>query len=207
MADFQAELNQATRKNPSTIAALNTEFQSFKAFVCNGLNVLRAEISALSRGVERIEMRFRRKMLLVHGVPEAKNEDVAATVVASLSSKIKGPNLSVDNIRMCHRLGKDTKSTKPRPIVVKFSCLAVRDGVWSGKAALKGSKVTLSEFLTKTRHDVFLAARSKYGISNCWTRDGAIFIKSQGAKLKVESMDELLAIPAPSEKTDGTLTR
>ncbi|XP_049886655.1 uncharacterized protein LOC126381178 [Pectinophora gossypiella] len=200
MAEFQAELNQATRKNPSTIAALNAEFQTFKAFVCNGLNVLRGEVKALARGVDRIEMKSRRKMLLVHGVPEKKNEDIASVVTSSLSAKIKVPNFNVDCLRTCHRMGKVTNNSgKLRPIVLKFTDMAMRDSIWNTKTALKGSKITVSEFLTKSRHSVFMAARDKYGISNCWTRDGFIFIKTpDSAKQRVESLAELLVLPAPT---------
>lgn len=199
MAEFQAELSQANRKNPNSIAALNTEFLSFKAFVCSGLSLLREEVNSLARGVNRLEMRTRCKMLLVHGIPEQDKEDCSARVTESLSAKIKVPNFTADSIRTAYRMGK-TKGSKPRPIVLKFTDQIVRDKVWNGKVALKGTKVTLSEFLTPSLHSVFMSARDLFGVNNCWTRDGRIIIKAHdGTKHKVESMAELQAVPTPDE--------
>ncbi|CAH0402070.1 unnamed protein product [Chilo suppressalis] len=200
MAEFQAELKQATasRKNSNTIAALNTEFVNFKAFVCNGLAVLRAELDSLCNRMDRIEMRFRRKMLLVHGIPEKKDEDTCATVVSTLATKCKIQSLTVDNIASSYRMGKQGNS-KPRPIVVKFSDFSVRTKLWKNKAALKGSKITLSEFLT--------AARDKFGISNCWTQDGTIHAKTEGGgRRKVESLAYLRTIIASASTTSNTTT-
>ncbi|KAL4702379.1 hypothetical protein ACJJTC_005103 [Scirpophaga incertulas] len=145
LTKFQAELNEACRKNPNSIAALNNEFLAFKSFVCDGLLVLRNQISALNNGLDRIETHFRRKMLLVHGIPE---QPIKALLPATVMGKYTPSN------------------SKPRPIVVKFADASVRTTLWKNKAALKGSQVTLSEFLTKSRHKIFMAARQKYGITN-----------------------------------------
>lgn len=196
MAEFQMELQQAvaSRKNPNSIAALNTDFNTFKSFVCNGLSVLRSELDSLRNRVERIEMSFRRKMLLVHGIPEQKNEDTCAAVVTSLASACKGHNLDTSCISASYRLGKQGNS-KPRPIVVKFADVSVRACLWKNKVALKGSKITLSEFLTKSRHELFMAAREKFGIPNCWTMDGVINIKTpDGKRHKVESLADFRII-------------
>lgn len=201
MAEFQAELNQASsssRKNPNTIAGLNSEFLAFKTFVCNSLALLRTEMDALRSGIDRIEMRFRSRMLLVHGIPELPGEDTCSTLVATLSPRCKLQNLSVSSIAASYRMGKLAPgNSKPRPIVVKFSDAAARAALWRGKTALKGSKITISEFLTKTRHEVFMAARAKYGVSNCWTAEGVIFIKTpDGNRRRLESMAEFLIIAA-----------
>ncbi|KAI5651588.1 hypothetical protein NE865_00832 [Phthorimaea operculella] len=196
MAEFEAELKQnAARKPPNTIAALNTEYQGFKTFVHTAITILRAEVDALARGQDRLEMHQRRKILLVHGVPEADKEDISAGVVATFAAKCKMSDLTVNCIQYSHRLGKKEAKSKPRPIVVKFADKSVRDRVWNSKKALKGSKVTLSEFLTKPRHTVFMAARDYYGVSACWTRDGWIHIKTpDGKKRKIESMADFRAL-------------
>ncbi|XP_045537354.1 uncharacterized protein LOC106709483 [Papilio machaon] len=195
MAEFQADLQQATsRKPPNTIAALNTEFQTFKSFVCGALNILRAEVDALARGLDRVETRSRRKMLLIHGVPEAKDENVTDVVAASLSARCKMADITPACIRTCHRMGKprDDANPKPRPIVIKFKDVSLRDRIWNAKKTLKGTKITLSEFLTKPRHNAFMVARDYFGVSSCWTRDGCIHIKTiDGSRHKIESLAEL----------------
>ncbi|KAI5637852.1 hypothetical protein NE865_09507 [Phthorimaea operculella] len=196
MAEFEAELKQTpARKPPTTISALNTEFQLFKAFVVNAVTILRAEVEALARGQDRLEMHNRRKILLVHGVAETDKEDTAARVVAAIAAKCNIPAVTVASIRSSHRLGKKEGKSKPRPIVVKFTDASVRDRVWNSKKALKGTNVTLSEFLTKPRHTVFMAAREFYGVSSCWTRDGCIHVKTpDGNKKRIESMAEFHAL-------------
>lgn len=209
MSEFEDELQQATsRRQPSTIAALNADFQGFKAFVCNALSILRAEVEALARGLDHLETRTRRKMLLVHGVPEEKNEDTRATVVATLTTKCKIKDLNSDKIRVCHRMGrpvtkaKGEAKSKPRPILIKFTDTFIRDRVWGTKKALKGTSVTLSEFLTRMRHDVFMAARDYFGVTSCWTRDGWILIKvPDGTRHRIESMAELLTLKNNNPKS------
>ncbi|CAG9790393.1 unnamed protein product [Diatraea saccharalis] len=198
MAEFQDELNQATttaRKSP-TIAALNTEFLNFKAFICSGLSVLRTEIDTLRNNVDRLEMRFRNKMLLVHGVPEQSGENTRAKIVSSLALRCSVPSPTMNSIVASFRMDKAmNNSSKPRHIVVKFAETSVRAALWKSKTMLKGTKITLSEFLTKTRHDVFTATRQRFGVSNCWTLDGTIHIKTpNGKRRKLESMTELTAL-------------
>ncbi|KAI5644032.1 hypothetical protein NE865_03943 [Phthorimaea operculella] len=194
IADFQAELKQAGRKQPNSIAALNGEFTAFKTFVCSALDALQVQVDALARGLDRIEMHSRRKMLLVHGVTEQKKEDVTAQLVSALSCKMQSTTITSACIRTCHRIGttKADSKGKPRPILVKFTDASARERVWFGKKALKGTGITLSEFLTKPRHDAFMAARAKFGIKNCWTQNGCIHIKAaDGVKRKIVSMAEL----------------
>ncbi|CAH2097846.1 unnamed protein product [Euphydryas editha] len=41
---------------------------------------------------------------------------------------------------------------------------------------LKGTKITLTEFLTKSRQDIFAEARNHFGLKKCWSADGVIVI-------------------------------
>ncbi|KAI5634618.1 hypothetical protein NE865_12681 [Phthorimaea operculella] len=207
IAEFQAELKQAGRKQPNSIAALNGEFVAFKAMVCNALDVLQTQVDLIARGQDRIEMHSRRKMLLVHGVPEEKNENTTSRLTTLLSSKISAADIAPGSIRTSHRMGttKSDSKGKPRPILVKFADTSARDRIWFGKKALKDSGVTLSEFLTKPRHDAFMAARNKFGIKNCWTQNGFIHVKTpNGEKHKIESMTELDRLIAGPQSTGTT---
>ncbi|KAI5643289.1 hypothetical protein NE865_04707 [Phthorimaea operculella] len=202
IADFQAELKQAGRKQPNSIAALNREFVAFKEMVCNALNVLQTQVDLIARGQDRLEMHSRRKMLLVHGVAEEKNENTTSRLTTLLSSKISSVDIAPGSIRTSHRMGtnKSDPKGKPRPILVKFADTSARDRIWFGKKALKDSGVTLSEFLTKPRHEAFMAARNKFGVKNCWTQNGFIQVKtSSGEKHRIESMMELDRLIAGSQ--------
>ncbi|KAJ0174304.1 hypothetical protein K1T71_010450 [Dendrolimus kikuchii] len=80
--------------------------------------------------------------------------------------------------------------------------------IWMAKTKLKGSGVTVSEFLTKYRHDLFMRVRQEFGVSKCWTRDGAIFtLRTDDKRHSISCLDDIklirhqtTAMPAPSVK-------
>lgn len=141
-------------------------------------------------------MRSRRKFLLIHGVPEPKSEDTSVSAVKTLTEHIDIV-VSHENISRSFRLGQPLED-KPRPLLVKFRDISTRDKIWKAKSSLKGSGITLSEFLTRARRDLFMAARQRLGISKCWTRDGHIFVIDADEKRhKIISMAELEKISSP----------
>ncbi|CAG4974133.1 unnamed protein product [Colias eurytheme] len=150
---------------------------------------------------DNLEMRKRRKILLLHGVQECKDENPTATALNVVTQHLKICNLSTDSITQCHRLGM-SKDNKPRPILIKVRDISNKEQIWSSKTNLKGTGITLSEFLTKNRHDIFMAARSQFGVSKCWTRDGKIFVIGPGGvRHRIEELADLKAIAAaPSDK-------
>ncbi|KAM3959624.1 uncharacterized protein ACR2FA_000471 [Aphomia sociella] len=191
MAAFQEELQRAGT-GPATVSSLTSDFTTFKMFITGSLNELQKQIQLIAQQQDQLEMRSRRKILLVHGVRESDG-DASIEVVKLVSERLKLPNFSIDCIGRSHRMGRVGNSGgKPRPILVKFREMAVRDKVWYAKTALKNSGITLSEFLTKGRHDAFLAARKYYGVTKCWTRSGSIVIDgSDGKKYRVNSVSEV----------------
>ncbi|CAG9786470.1 unnamed protein product [Diatraea saccharalis] len=73
-------------------------------------------------------------------------------------------------------------SLRPRPIIIKFKSLQERDEAWSAKVGLKGTGITVSEFLTKRRHKLFLECRERFGLHSCWTRGGRIMVVGADTK-------------------------
>ncbi|KAL0879001.1 hypothetical protein ABMA27_003981 [Loxostege sticticalis] len=203
MAEFQRSLEQATPS--TTVAALAVDFSNFKKFVLASLSNLRRQADILHQQCDRLEMQGRRKMLLVHGVAEAQGEDTSAVVLKLALERLQIP-LSTDAMSRSHRMGRPTK-TKTRPILVKFRCMADRDKFWFAKTALKGSGITISEFLTKPRHDTFLEARKRVGISKCWTRNGIIVVTAaDGSHHRITSMAELTTIVPTASSLAGHQT-
>ncbi|KAL4702334.1 hypothetical protein ACJJTC_006940 [Scirpophaga incertulas] len=85
--------------------------------------------------------------------------------------------------------------------MIKFFSEVVRDSVWYAKAGFKGTGITISEFLTKQRHRVFIAARERFGISNCWTKLGRIVIMDyDGKRHTIESVGDIEKIKACSPR-------
>ena len=174
MTEFQKQLN-STSNSASPTANIAVQFNMFRSFVLNALESLQNQVQLLTKQCDNFEMHSRRKILLVHGVVEDKNSDTASHVMQVLAEHLKVPDLCIDDVSRCQRLGRVSQG-KPRPILIKFRDLSLRNQIWYSKASLKNTGITLSEFLTKTRHEVFMVARQRFGISKCWTKGGNIII-------------------------------
>lgn len=197
MGDFQAELHKSSI--PATTSTLAADFASFRTFVIAALQSLQKQLEVVTRSHDNMEMQSRRKILLFHGVHEMKSEDTSAIVVKTVIEKLKVADFSVSSISRCHRMGRAATPDKTRPILVKIRDYSLRNKVWSAKANLKATGVTLTEFLTKSRHDIFMTARRKFGIARTWTRDGTVFVLGHdGTRHRVTCRSELDNIVEPT---------
>ncbi|XP_048481934.1 uncharacterized protein LOC125489622 [Plutella xylostella] len=201
MASFEAQINKSPA-SPSA-AGLATEFAAFRSFTVTAFNMLQKQVEMLARGMDHLDMRSRRKILLVHGIPEDKKEDAANSVVRVITKHTEDADLFCrEDIARSHRMGR--VGDKPRPILVKFKDLALRNKVWYSKAKMKGSGFTLSEFLTKPRHEAFMAARQRVGVKQCWTRDGCVVVLgADGKQHRVVTLAELDQVCPPTSQNVG----
>lgn len=205
MAQFDSELAaaRASPNMPHTLDSLAADFSSFRSDTISTLSNLQSIVAFLAKDVERLEIRSRRKILLLHGVDEQKEESAAA-VATSVFAECLDFEVGPDDVSRCQRMGRAT-GEKPRPLLVKFKDVARRDQVWFAKKLFKGSGKTLSEFLIVSRHKLFMAARTKLGVSSCWTRGGEIFcITADGKKRSIASFAELDSIDGPSVASNVT---
>lgn len=199
LAEFQNQLKGAIPATSPT-SNITSQFGAFRSFVLTALENLQRQVELLARQQDELEMRSRRKILLVHGLVETDAEDPEVTVSKFLSERLKMPKLDSASFSRCHRLGR-ISDEKPRAILIKFSDYSLRASVWSAKTKLKGTGVTLSEFLIKSRHKVFLAARERFGVARCWTREGNIMVLDpSGKRHRVATMAELKNIPAATQE-------
>ncbi|XP_046976374.1 uncharacterized protein LOC124542472 [Vanessa cardui] len=200
MSEFQRELKTSIPATSPT-SNINSQFNAFRSFVLTALENLQLQVEFLSRQYDQLEMHSRKKVVLLHGVDEVMN--VGDNALKIITEHLKLPHITPDSFKYCHRLGH-TVTQKPRPILIRFKDGSVKDKVWSAKTNLKGIGITMSEFLTKRRHKTFLAARKRFGVTKCWTRDGIIIVLSpDGTRHHITTMAELQAIP--SSVTDASI--
>lgn len=186
---YQGELHDAAPT--ANIANLSSEFASFRLFIMTSLRNLQDQVSLLAHQTDNMEMRSRRKILLLHGVPECNKEDITAAAVQIVVDRMKITGFSTNDVSRCQRIGRISKD-KPRPILLKLREIAVKNKVWYAKKNLKGTGITLSEFLTKARHNTFMAARQKFGVSKCWTHEGIIyFLGDNGVRRRAVCLADL----------------
>ncbi|KOB65227.1 Uncharacterized protein OBRU01_23022 [Operophtera brumata] len=192
MDEFKGRIDKTASPSRATTCSLATEFSTFKDFIIGALQILQNQLQVISSEVDNIEMRSRRKILLLHGVPEANNEIISEVIVQTVVQKLKLDHFNKSAISRCHRMGRAATTDKPRPILFKLLDTEVRNKVWFAKTDLKGTGITMSEFLTKSRHDTFMAARQRFGISKCWTKDGCVFVLApDGLRHHISSQQDL----------------
>lgn len=200
MEEFEKALHQHTASSVpgaqlQTVKALAADYQQFKTFVVKALNTLKMQLELLNSGMDRLETHSRRKVLLVHGLTEEPKENVPARVHEVLK-KMKLSQLRPECIETCHRLGA-AKRDRARPVLLRFTTYGHRSAVWNAKTALKGTRVSVSEFLTKSRQTVFAAARKHFGVKNCWSSDGTIVVLlPDKSRRKITAMAELQNLQA-----------
>lgn len=195
MQDYESNLKKLS--NPGTtqpphkdLASLSREFTDFRSIMWKTLHTMRAQLELLAQGLDRQETASRRKVLLFHGLAESNDSTVGDSIIMVLHDRLKLPNISLEHLAACHRLGSNT--SKPRPVMVRFSSYNDRSAVWNAKTALKNSGITVSEFLTKARHEVFVAARKHFGLRKCWSSEGKIVIMlPDSQRRRIEAMSEL----------------
>ncbi|KAM3960812.1 uncharacterized protein ACR2FA_005120 [Aphomia sociella] len=206
MAAFQQDL-QKVNDAPLTVSSLAADFTTFKSFITDTLGILQQQVELLARQHDQSEMRSRRKILLLHGIEECRGTDSSQDVVRVVKEILKVPNFSLTDITRSHRMGLSA-ANKPRPVLVKFKDELIRSKIWFAKTALKDSGVTISEFLTKGRHDAFIAARHHFGVKNCWTRDGCVIIvTADGLRHRVTTTSEvkkLIELPTEAAVSSET---
>lgn len=213
MDDFQDQLRSSSpRKDKSDkVAQLQSEFSTFRDYVCDILRMLRQQISEVLRSVDDIEMRHRQKYLLISGVTDKANEDLPVTISSILHRHFGLTDLSAGSLKKYYRLGTFSEG-RTRPIAVCFSDYKVRSSIWKNKTKLKGTSVVVHEFLTKPRQALFHAARKHFGISNAWTSEGNIFVKTpDGSRQRISTHDELMfattKFPAANQPSDVAAER
>ncbi|PZC70349.1 hypothetical protein B5X24_HaOG203025 [Helicoverpa armigera] len=204
MTSFEAQL----QKNPgpsSSTDSLVADYTSFKKFILDALGCIQQQMEALSQELDSMEMRGRRKMVLLHGVPEQTKEDTAQVVAEVVRRHLEIPEFAVDDVRRCHRMGRQADASKSRPILCKLRDVGLRDSMWFAKTKLKGTGITLSEFLTRPRHQLFMSARDKFGVNNCWTKQRLVYVMgADGSRHRVSTLGDLNRIQQIKEKAQST---
>ena len=79
----------------------------------------RGTVDDITAETDRQEQYSRRNCLLIHGLPESKNENTDLLAMEAIETKmnIKITDNDIDRI---HRIGKPKNNGKPRPVIIKF---------------------------------------------------------------------------------------
>ena len=161
-----------------------------KEKIINGLqknvNDMSATIESLKGCLDRQEQYSRRNSLLIHGLPESKNENTDELVIDAIKEKM-GEEIEKNEIDRSHRIGAPKNNGKSRPINIKFVRCNTRCKIFKNKKKLKGKSISVTKSLTKKRMEALKKAREDHGFENVWSSEGKILYKdvSEGNKIKV----------------------
>lgn len=173
-----------------TAAKVAEEFRTFRKLVYKILGLLRTQVIECTKFMDDTETRKRRKALIFQGIPESEGEECSKVIAGILRSKLS-LDIPESSIAGCSRLGVASKD-RHRPVLVRFANIHCKTSVWRAKTRLKGSSISIREFLTRARQDVFAKARQHFGMRACWTQNGIIHVKvGDGSRHRVTSMIEL----------------
>ena len=158
---------------------------------------LNGVVTSLKYRLDHQEQRSRNECLLIHGVVEDMNENTDDLVLNVMNADLGLENISMVNIQRSHRLGPsrnakpNTRSSRPRAIIVRFMTFRDRNAVFRSKSKLKGKNISISENLTKFRYALYQAAISKYGKGKVWTVEGRVITKVNDRFITINTMDDL----------------
>lgn len=200
MSEFEERLKAASTPTNPTVIQLRDEFHTFKEVVSSMLSLLQQQIQNCVESIDAINMQKRRKALVFNGVAETSKEDLEEKILLLLHNKMGLTEFNNLSLRHCFRLGVED-SNRVRPIVVYFLDHQHKSKIWNSKSKLKGSSISVSEFLTRMRQSVYKAARIHFGMKNVWSLDGTIYIKHSEGRVKVTTQDDLNAVIARFAKT------
>ena len=98
-----------------------------------------ATIESLKGCLDRQEQYSRRNCLLIHGLPESKNENTDELVIDTIKEKM-GEEIERNEIDRSHRLGAPKNNGKSRPIIIKFVRYNIRCRIFKNKKKIVGEK-------------------------------------------------------------------
>ena len=155
--------------------------------------------SNLARLNDRFEQQALSNQIIVFGVKEDPPiENTESQFMSLCAVKFPGIPITQSDVVSAKRIGKP--SAKPRPIVVEFCNLRIRQLLLRQKKDLKGSGTLFSEMLTKPRLQLLSYAKSKLGLRNVWSSKGDILYKTQsGRVVKFSDQDEIDLCAANAE--------
>lgn len=153
------------------------------------MNNIQGDNEELRMKVDTLEQQSKCNQLRVFGVPEDGNENVKEKLLDIFENKINVNDCQLEN---CYRLGPFNRTAKyPRPILATFINEQHRNKIFQNKKNLKGSRIAITEELTKIRYELLILSKDKYGKGNVWTYDGNIYTNINGKKHRIRNTEDL----------------
>lgn len=150
------------------------------------------KIHSLEQKIDDIEQKEKNNNVCIYGVPEELNETLCIKVPQLISDRT-GLSLKQEDIIAVYRIGKPSENTqKPRPVILKLKWYDSKYSILKNCRKFKGTKVFISEDLTKARRKLLHDAKTTFGEKQVWIFNGHVFIKRNGINVKLYNNEDLL---------------
>jgi hypothetical protein len=180
--------------------------------ISNRIDHLLNYVKDNTRRIDDLDQERRACCLIFQGVPESETIPPDCQILDILKNKMEVPiptypccgtvqELPKDLvppfvIAKAFRMGKPRTSAQitemgPRPIMVHFGSLYYRDKAIMARRKLRGTKLFVSESLTRPRYELLQRAREVVGAKNAWSMEGKIFVITNNIKKRITRLEDL----------------
>ena len=154
-------------------------------------------LSAVERRQDDLEQYSRSNCLVIHGcenVPKSKPGkylEIENFVCNTLNEHLQLDSpLQANDLDIAHPL----PSKKGTPVIVKFIRRTQKNEVYRKKRLLKGTKMIITEFLTKRRLQLLEKARLEFKQCPVWSWKGEIFVFHNNKKKVIDDFIDITKI-------------
>lgn len=178
--------DKVSQKISDTLKQLSTKINNLETRVV----LLEKENERYKTRMDDIEQQNKRNQLRVYGMPGNIRDQgrLNSQVVNMFEEK-----LGIKDIKpvFCQQIGSPLNK-KNGAILVHFNSCADRNEIFHQKKKLKGSNMVIVEELTRTRYELMLLAKEKFGKKAVWTNGGRIFASIDNKKVSIKTEDDVM---------------
>lgn len=145
------------------------------------------KMKQLEGRIESMQQAAKINNICVYNLKEETNENLSGKILDLLNCKMK-TQITRDDVVRCYRIGESGQ--KPRPVIIKFDKFQNKLNVLKNTSKLKGTKIGITEDLSKHRLNLYREATKKYDRKQMFTRFGNIFIRLDENTIKRISSSE-----------------
>ncbi|CAG9822895.1 unnamed protein product [Phaedon cochleariae] len=153
----------------------------------NQISTMQKEIDANKSKLDNLILDQNKNTLVIHGIDE-KSTNIYEEVL-NVFTNIMHIQIEKTNINQCYRIGQKSQRKQPRPIVVEFTQCWIRDQLFYAKSKLKGSRILITEKLSRDTLEIFKKVKAVMG-NTAWTQRGVVYLKIDGNKIPVHTEEE-----------------
>lgn len=187
----EESINQLTQKITERIEQKIRKIEEDVKTQNDKIKSLEQKMDNLHLEMDKTKQRTKTNNICIYGVSEENDELLPNKIMNILKSKTEMDILAND-ILDAYRIGKRHENqTKPRPLILKIANQQLKMEILKCGKKFKGTKIFLTDELTKFRRSLLAKAKSEYGVKNAWSHNGQIYVKAGGTSKKITCMADL----------------